>query len=375
MGGADQGKRRHRGLEHDPEKWSPVFGKDHAPVQREVQLKLFRENKMRRTWLAGALVSASTLWLLATADGAAAQTYPTRPLTLVVPFAAGGGVDVNARILAQRMGELLGQTIVIENIGAAAGMAGGARVAKAAPDGYMFEIGNVGTHAYNQTLYKKPLYNAATDFAPVGLATESPRILVVRKDLPVSNLQELVAYIKANQAKMQFASAGVGSATHLPCVLFNLAIGATVTHVPYRGEGPAMQDLIGGRTDYMCATIQTGAAQASQGDVKPIAILAEKRVAIIPNVPTSGEQGLQGIESSAWNAFFLPKGAPDPIVRRLNKAMSDALDDPALRKRLEELGLEIVPPERRTPEYLGKLVPEEIARWAKPIQAAGVSAD
>jgi tripartite-type tricarboxylate transporter receptor subunit TctC len=334
---------------------------------------MHRQQTERRL-LASAFI-ALLLSLSAAPRSAVAQNYPTRPLTLVVPFAAGGGVDVNARILAQRMGEALGQTIVIENVGAAAGMAGGARVVKAAPDGYTFEIGNVGTHAYNQTLYKKPLYNAATDFTPVGLATESPRILVVRKDLPVNNLQELVAYIKANQAKMQFASAGVGSATHLPCVLFNLAIGATVTHVPYRGEGPAMQDLIGGRTDYMCATIQTGAAQANQGDVKPIAVLSEKRVPIIPQVPTAAEQGLPGIESSAWNAFFLPKGAPDPIVRRLNKAMSDALDDPVLRKRLEELGLDIAPPERRTPEYLAKFVPQEIARWAKPIEAAGVSGD
>jgi tripartite-type tricarboxylate transporter receptor subunit TctC len=264
---------------------------------------------------------------------------------------------------------------VVENIAAAGGMVGGARVAKAAPDGYTFEIGNVGTHAYNQTLYKKPLYNAVTDFTPVGLATESPRILVVRKDLPVANLQELIAYIKAHQKDMQFGSAGVGSATHLPCVLFNLAIGASVTHVPYRGEAPAMQDLIGGRIDYMCATIQSGAVQASQGSVKPIAIMGPNRVPIIPSVPTAAEQGLDGVESSAWNAFFLPKGAADPIVRRLNKAMSDALDDPAMRNRLAELGLEIVPNERRSPEYLAKFVPQEIARWAKPIIAAGVSGD
>ncbi len=317
----------------------------------------------------------TALCMLALAGAAQAQNYPNRPITLVVPFAAGGGVDVNARILAQRMGELLGQNIVIENVGAAAGMAGGARVAKAAPDGYTFEIGNVVTHAYNQTLYKKPLYNAVTDFTPVGLATESPRILVVRKDLPVNNLQELIAYIKAHQKDMQFGSAGVGSATHLPCVLFNLAIGANVTHVPYRGEAPAMQDVIGGRVDYMCATIQTGAAQAGQGSVKPIAIMGPNRVPIAPNVPTAAEQGLKGVESSAWNAFFLPKGAPDAIVRKLNKAMSDALDDPAVHNRLSELGLEIVPPERRTPEYLAKFVPEEIARWAKPIRAAGISGD
>jgi tripartite-type tricarboxylate transporter receptor subunit TctC len=306
---------------------------------------------------------------------ARAQNFPSRPLTMVVPFLAGGGIDAVARIQAQRMGELLGQTVVVENIGAAAGMAGGARVAKAAPDGYTFEIGNVGTHAYNQTLYKKPLYNAVTDFTPVGLTTESPRILITRKDLPVNNLQELIAYIKANRGDMQFGSAGVGSGTHLPCVLFNLAIGVEVTHVPYRGEGPVLQDLIGGRIDYMCATIQSGAAQANQGSVKPIAIMGPNRVSIIQAVPTTAEQGLKGVESSVWNAFFLPRGAPDPIVRKLNKAMSDTLDDPSVRKRLEELGLEIEPPERRSPEYLVKFLPQEIERWAKPILAAHISAD
>ena len=213
------------------------------------------------------MIATSTI-LLALATHAAAQDWPTRPMTLVVPFSAGGGVDVSARIQAQRMGELLGQTIIVENVGAAAGMAGGQRVAKAAPDGYTFLIGNTGTHAFNQSLYKKPLYNAATDFQPVGLVSESPRILIARKDLPVNNLKEFIAYIKANESKMQFGSAGVGSGTHLPCVLFNLAIGANVTHVPYRGEGPVMQDLIGGRIDYMCATIQSGAAQSKEGTVK-----------------------------------------------------------------------------------------------------------
>jgi tripartite-type tricarboxylate transporter receptor subunit TctC len=324
---------------------------------------------MRKLTMAAAALAA------ALAGEAAAQEWPTRPITLIVPFSAGGGVDVSARIQAQRMSELLGQSIVVENVGAAAGMAGGQRVAKAAPDGYTLLIGNTGTQAYNQSLYKKPLYNSATDFQPVGLMTESPRALVARKDLPANNLQELIAWLKANAAKAQFGSAGVGSGTHLPCVLLNLAIGADVTHVPYRGEGPVMQDLIGGRIDYMCATMQSGAAQAKQGNVKAIAVMAEKRVPIIPDVPTTGEQGLPGVEASVWNAFFLPKGAPDAIVRKLNKAMSDTLDDPAIRKRLEELGLEIVPPARRTPEYLAKFVPEEIERWAKPVREAGISAD
>jgi tripartite-type tricarboxylate transporter receptor subunit TctC len=271
------------------------------------------------------------------------------------------------------MGEFLKQTVVIENVGAAAGTTGSNRVARAAPDGYTMLIGNTGTHAYSQTLSKKPLYNSVSDFAPVGLVSESPRILLVRKDLPVNNLQEFIAYTRQNQKSMQYGSAGVGAGTHLPCVLLNLTIGVDVTHVPYRGEGPTMQDLIAGRLDYMCATIQTGAAQAKQGTVKPIAVMAPRRVPIIADLATTGEQGLQGVEASVWNAFFLPKGTPDAIVRKVNKAMSETLDVPSVRTRLEELGLEIVAPERRAPEYLAKFLPEEITRWAKPINAAGLA--
>jgi tripartite-type tricarboxylate transporter receptor subunit TctC len=304
---------------------------------------------------------------------ACAEEWPTRPIILVVPFAAGGGVDTSARIQAQQMGAFLKQTIVIENIGGAAGMTGANRVAKAVPDGYTVLIGNTGTHAYSQTLHKRPLYNASADFAPVGLVSDSPRILLVRKTLPVKNLQEFIAYAKVNQKKMQYGSAGVGAGTHLPCVLLNLALGVDITHVPYRGEGPVMQDLIAGRLDYMCATIQTGAAQAKQGTVKGIAVMAPRRVPIIPELATTGEQGLAGVEASVWNAFFLPKGTPDPIVRKLNKAMSDTLDVPAVRKRLEELGLEIFAPDQRSPEHLAKFLPQEIARWAKPITAAGIA--
>jgi tripartite-type tricarboxylate transporter receptor subunit TctC len=306
---------------------------------------------------------------------AMAQAWPARPITLVVPFAPGGGIDASARIQAQHIGELLGQAIVVENIGAAAGMAGSARVAKAPPDGYTFLIGNTGTHAYNQSLYKKPLYDAAADFTAVGLATESPRILIARKDLPVRDLREFIAYAKANQAKMQFGSAGVGSGTHLPCVLLNRALGIEVTHVPYRGAGPAMQDLIAGRIDYMCDTIQAGAVQVKAQTVKGLAMMSAKRAPVAAEVATSGEQGLAGVEASVWNAFFLPKGTPDPIVRRLNRAINDMLDNPGIRKRLEELGLEIVGPERRSPEYLAKYVPEEVERWGRVIRAAGISAD
>ncbi len=319
---------------------------------------------------------ASALAILLSLSAAApAQDYPNRPITLIVPFAAGGGLDVSVRIQAQRMSELLGQTIVTENIGTAAGTVGSLRVAKATPDGYTFLIGNSGTHAYSQSLYKKQPYNAATDFDPVGMMTESPRALIARKNLPANNLQEFIAYLKGNEKTAQFGSAGVGAGTHIPCVLLNMAIGVDITHIPYRGEAPVVQDLIGGRIDYMCATIQTGAGLINQGQVKGIAVLSETRVPISPDIPTSGEQGLPGVESSVWNAFFVPKGTPEPIVRKLNKAMSDTLDDPNIRKRLEELGLVIVPPERRTPEYLAKFLPQDVARWGKVIQAAGISAE
>jgi tripartite-type tricarboxylate transporter receptor subunit TctC len=325
---------------------------------------------MHRTWT----ISAAA-FLLSLATAAHGDEWPTRPITLVVPFAAGGGIDVSVRIQAQHMGETLGQTIVIENVGGAAGTTGSLRVAKAAPDGYTLIIGNSGTHAYSQSLYKKPPYDAVVDFEPVGLVSDSPRILLARKDLPVNNLQEFIAYAKANQSKMQFGSAGVGAGTHLPCVLLNMAMGVDVTHVPYRGAGPVMQDLIGGRIDYMCDTIQTGAQQAKQGSVKGIAVMAPRRVPIIADLPTTTEQGLPGVEASVWNAFFFPKATPQPIVRKLSTAMNAMLDDRALRKRLEDLGLEIVPPERRGPEYLAKYLPEEIERWRKVIVAAGISMD
>jgi len=319
--------------------------------------------------------TVASAFLIALAGAAHAQDWPNRPITLVVPFAAGGGVDVSVRIQAQYIGEALGQSIVIENVGGAAGTTGSVRVAKATPDGYTLLVGNSGTHAYSQSLYRKPPYDAVADFEPVGLVSDSPRILIARKDLPANNLQEFIAYTKANQGKMQFGSAGVGAGTHLPCVLLNMAIGVDVTHVPYRGAGPVMQDLIGGRIDYMCDTIQTGAQQAKEKTVKGIAVMAPRRVPIIPDLPTAAEQGLPGVEASVWNAFFFPKGTPEPIVRKLNKVVSEMLDNQGQRKRLEELGLEIVPPERRSPEYLAKYLPEEIDRWGKVIKAAGISMD
>ena len=314
-----------------------------------------------------------TAALLALTGTLSAQDWPSsRVITMIIPFAPGGGVDASGRIQAQRMGELLGQTIIVENVGAGDGTVGSLRVAKAAPDGYTMLMGNSGTHAYSQGLRKNPPYNSVTDFAPVGLVTESPRILLARKDLPVNNLQEFIKYVKANQAKMQFGSAGVGSGTHLPCELLNATLGVKVTHVPYKGAAPVMQDLIGGRIDYFCDTIQTGAAQAKAGTVKGLAVMAPRRVPIIAELATTGEQGLAGVEATVWNGFFFPKGTPDAIVRRMNKVMNTMIEDPAMRKRLEELGLEILPPEQRTPEYLAKYLAEDVARWKKVIASAGI---
>src|SRR5216684_6658825 len=222
---------------------------------------------------------------------AAGQNWPSRPVTMVVPLAAGSGIDVLGRIFAPRLSELLGQQVIVENVSGAGGMTGASRVAKAAPDGYQFVIGGSGTHAHSQTLFKHPLYNAATDFAPVALIAEQPIVLIARKDMPVNNLQEFISYAKTNQAKMQYGSAGAGSAAHLACVLLNVAIGANVTHVPYRGGGPAMQDLIAGRIDYQCPLIVIAIQQIEGKTVKAIATLSRSRSLSLPDLASASEQG------------------------------------------------------------------------------------
>ena len=305
---------------------------------------------------------------------ATAQDYPNRPITMVIPFAAGGPTDVLGRVVAARMSEILGQQVVVENIGGAGGMTGSKRVATAAPDGYQMVLGTVGTHAQGQTLYKKPLYNSAAEFTPVALLAEVPIILTVRKDLPAKDFKEFVAYAKANESKMQYGSAGAGSATHLGCVLLNYLIGANITHVPYRGTGPAMQDLMGGRIDYICDVISTALPLIRSSSIKPIALLSPRRNAVLPELATADEQGLAGFDADAWNAFFLPRGTPEPIVRRLAQATSGALDIPWVRERLVGLGLNVPAPERRTPEYLAKLLPSELAKWAEPVKASGAGA-
>jgi len=321
------------------------------------------------------VVGSALVSLVALAGSASAQDYPTRPVTMIIPFAAGGPQDTIGRVVAQRMSETLGQQVVIENVGGAGGMTGSKRVADAAPDGYTFVLGSVGTHAQNQTLYKKPAYHAANDFTPVAFIAETPIALIVRKDLPVNNLQEFIAYAKANQAKMQFGSAGAGSATHLACVVLNSVLGIDVTHVPYRGTGPAMQDLQGGRIDYLCEIINTAKPQIDGGTVKGIAIMTKERSPVLPNLPTAREQGVQNLEAYTWSAVFLPKGTPEPIVKKLNTAIVEAAKTPSVRERLQTMGAQVAPLEQMTPQYLGQFVKSEIEKWAVPIKASGVSAD
>src|SRR6476661_2361657 len=314
-------------------------------------------------------ISGAALGLLLAVTGAAqAQPYPSKPLTMIIPFAAGGPTDVLGRVMAQRMSEILGQQVVVENVGGAGGMTGSKRVADAAPDGYTFVLGTVGTHAQSQTMYKKPLYNSGTDFTPVALIAEVPIALITRKDLPVSNLKEFITYAKANQSKMQYGSAGAGSATHLGCVLLNYLIGVDITHVPYRGTGPAMQDLQGGRIDYLCEIISTIKSQLDGGTIKGIAMLDKKRSPALPNLATAEEQGTKDLVAYTWNAIFLPKGAPDAIVKKLNGAMLEAMHAPEVKDKLSSLGAEIVSDDRATPAALAKLVKDETEKWAKPIK-------
>jgi tripartite-type tricarboxylate transporter receptor subunit TctC len=322
-----------------------------------------------------AILAAGAAALPAVSWFARAQAYPTRPITMVVPFGAGGAVDTMARIVAPGMSEVLGQQILIENVGGAGGMVGASRVAKSQPDGYQIILGNAGTHAINQTLYKRPLYNSVSDFTPVGLVAEGFWILITRNDLPASTLAEFTNYAKANSGQMQFASAGPGSSTHMVCELLNAAMGTKITHVPYRSTAAAMQDLITGRIDYICEPVSTALPQIQGKTVKPIAILGPSRTPVLPNLATAAEGSMPTLAVSAWNAVFLPKGAPEAMVQRLSHAINRTVETASVKMRIEEIGYSVPSAERRTPNYLAGFVPAEVERWAGPIRSAGISAD
>ena len=314
---------------------------------------------------------ALAVWPIA----ARAQDYPTRPIVMVVPYAAGGTFDVMGRILAVRMSELLGQPVIVENTTGAGGIIGVNRVIAAKPDGYTLLLGSTGTHAYNQTIYKKRRYDAINDFTPVALFSEQPMVLEVRKDLPASTLPEFIALLKANAGKMQYGSAGAGTTTHLACSLLNSKIGVNVTHVPYRGSAPAANDLIGGQIDYLCGNLGAAAPLIAGKQVKAIAVLSGGRTPLMPDLATAHEQGLTGFDVTTWTAFFLPKGAPRAIVDKLNEVAHATMDSPAIKARMLEIGVTGVAPERRSPEYLAKFVADEVARWEEPIKSGGLQVD
>jgi tripartite-type tricarboxylate transporter receptor subunit TctC len=309
---------------------------------------------------------------VAVAQTSAAQNWPERPLTMVVPFAAGGGTDLLGRIVAKRLGEVLGQQVIVENVGGAGGMLGSARVVKSPPDGYTMVVGTT-ADAINQSLYKAPLYNLATDLVPVGLMGNQPTVLLTRKDFPASTLQEFAAYLKANLKSAQYGSAGAGSTGHLFCELLNAALGiGRVTHVPYRGGGPAMQDLIAGRYDYICTLSPTGKPLIDGNLVKGIAILQPQRSPEIPSLPSTAEQGLPDFDVSTWFGLFFPKDTPTPIVRKLNAALAETLDTPWLHERFKEIVANVATREERSPEFLKKLVESDTAKMGAAIRGAGI---
>lgn len=322
----------------------------------------------RRFVVAAALLFAACI-------PASAQGWPARPVTMVVPFAPGGVYDTLGRVYAAALSGILGQQVIVENVPGAGGMTGAARVARADPDGYQFLFGGESPSAQVQLLHKNPPYDGARDFAPVALVAEQPLILTARSGIPAGTLPEFIAYAKANHDKMQYGSPGTGTGSHLTCALFNVAIGVTVTHVPYRGLGPAMQDLLAGRIDYLCPTITTAMAQVEAHQVQAPAVLGRERSPSLPNIPTAQEQGLKDFEAYGWNAIFLPKATPPQIVDKLNKAVLAAMEMPAVKQRVHDFGATVPPPQERTSGYLQTYVEAEIKKWGDAVKAAGITAE
>lgn len=309
------------------------------------------------------------------AAGSAQAAYPERPITMIVPFAAGGPTDVVARIVGEHMSKTLGQQIVVENVAGAGGTTGIARGAAAAPDGYTIMMGHMGTHGAAPALYPNLKYDPTKDFAPVGLAAGTPILIVTRKDFPAKDLKEFIAYMKANSEKVNEAHAGVGSVSFTTCTLLNSLLGAKPSRVAYRGTGPAINDLVGGQVDYACDQIVNLVPQIQAGTIRALAIATPERSPSLPNVPTTKEGGLPEYEVSAWNAVFAPKGTSPEIVAKLNDALVKALDDENTRKRLLELGGVIPDKAGRSPQALQKLVESEVARWTPVLKAAGATAN
>jgi tripartite-type tricarboxylate transporter receptor subunit TctC len=304
-----------------------------------------------------------------------AQSWPNRPVTLVVPYAAGGPVDTIARIIAGRLGEILGQQMVIENVGGAGGMTGTLRVAKSSPDGYTLLLSGSAVLAQNPTFHKRPSYDPVADFAHAALFSDSARVLLARKNFPANDFKEFMAYVKANQNTLQYGSAGAGSGSHTCALLLDHAMGTKITHVPYRGAGPAMQDLVGGRIDYLTEQISTATPQIKGGSVKAFATLGLDRGPGLEDIPTAAEFGVSGLDCGAWAGFSFPRDTQKAIIDRLAKASGEAIDTPAVIDLYKSIGVVVTAKDRRSPEYMTKFVQSEIERWAGPIKASGVILD
>ncbi len=319
------------------------------------------------------LVRAIPLLALAVATGAWGQ-YPTKPVTMIVPFAAGGPTDTVARSIAQAMQTTLKQTVIVENVGGAGGTIGVSRVARASPDGYTILLYHIGM-ATVPALYRKLTFDPLKDFAYIGLVTEVPMTMVARQNLPPNNFKEFLTYIKANKTKVSYGNAGLGSASHLCGLLFMSTIETDFTTVPYKGTAPAMNDLLGGQIDFMCDQTTNTTSQIKSGKIKAYAVTTAKRVPSFPNLPTMQEEGLKGFEVSVWHAMYAPKGTPQPVVDALVKANQAALKDEGVIKRFADLGTEPVSADKATPAYLQKFLAAEIAKWGPIIQKAGQYAD
>lgn len=334
---------------------------------------------MKRIWMRAlrSVVELAVvgLCMLGLAGAATAQSYPSRPITEIVPFAAGGPTDVIARITGDFMSKVLGQQIVVENVAGAGGTTGITRGAQSKPDGYTIMMGHMGTHAAAPALYPKLKYDPSKDFEPIGLAVGTPIVVVAKKDFPAKDLKEFVAYLKAHQGQLNEAHAGVGSVSFTTCTLFNSQVGVKPARVAYRGAGPALNDLMGGQVDYMCDQIVNVAEQIKGGKIKAYAIATAQRSPALPGVPTAKEGGLPNFEVSAWNALFAPKGTPQEVVAKLNDALVRALDDPGAKQRLLDLGGILPSSSERTPEALAQLVKSEVARWTPILKATGAVGD
>ncbi len=304
------------------------------------------------------------------ASAAQAQTWPTRNITMIVPFAAGGPTDVVARIVTGHMAPALGQSIIIENVVGAGGTTGATRAARAANDGYTLITGHMGTHAASVPLYPKLAYHPEKDFEPVALLAGTPILILARKDFPPKDLKEFVAYVKANADKVNAAHAGIGSVSHVSCELLNSILDIKPVGVPFNGTGPAMNALVAGQVDYMCDQIVNAVPQINAGTIKAYAIATPERNASLPNVPTTTEAGLPKFQAQAWNAIFAPKGTPPEIIAKLNAVAAKSLDDDNVKKRLLELGSVIPGPAERTPQALGTLVKNEVAKWSSVLKPA-----